>query len=610
MKTGFLGIAMIWLAGVAAAVANEAAAGFDEWGSQPEYAHAAYDEAMSYLSKGRQKDAEWLVAEACVEAPDCRRLWFLKAVMQRSRFDWKPARESFIKAYRLGDTSVPSRASAVVVPMDMNVMIEAGFQTLEELIQEHPDEILVRWLYGIEARYHFKHMLKAEAQFKAVLGGWDLAPVMVHQTYAKLLTADLGKPEQALEHRMLAVELEPEPWSYQGLANTFKQLKRYEEADRVYGKLLEMQPYNAINWIQWGNCLFYMDDFAGAAGKYEKADVLNPRDVSSLVFWGRSLEKQGRPKEGFSKYAAAVERQPRHPQACSYAAISKLYGYGCKPDFEWATELAESGRGDPMEDLREYVRLADQSQNPLSPEKSAVLLKHLTGLAVDGNAEAQFNLGMIHYHGIGIRGDQYGAYRWFERAARAGHADGRRMYMKSSYHNRADPKKGLANEAYQAYRDRDYKKAAQLYEKAYNRDQGWLPANWLGRLYGRGGHGLEKNLDTAISWHLKALEEGHTMSYGEMIGLYISPNNPTHRDLDKALEYADLLLEGMPENYIAHRYAAKAYAQAGDFSTAIAVQQKAIDVGKRRGVESEKSIARAEATLEKYQRHEKPYSYD
>ncbi|WP_168442617.1 tetratricopeptide repeat protein [Pontiella desulfatans] len=389
----------------------------DEWGAQADYAQAAYAEAMDYLSKGRQKDAEWLVAEACSVVPDCRRLWFLKGVMQRSRFDWKTARDSLVKAYVLDDASVVSRAAGAVVPMDMGVMVEAGFETLEELIEKHPDEILVRWLYGIEARYHDKHAEMAQKQFKRILKEWKVAPVMVHQTYAKLLTTDLDQPRKALEHRMLAVELEPEPWSYQGLANTFKKLERYKDADRVYGKLLEMQPYTAINWIQWGNCCFYMGDYPAAAAKFEKAYILSPKDVSSLIFWGRSLEKQGKLEEGFANYAKAVEQNPAHWHACSYAAIAKLYGHGCKPDFEWAKELAAKGRGNPIDNLREFVNLADQSDNPLSPEKSGVLLKHLTGLAESGDTKACFNLGMIHHHGIGVEKNPKLATEWFDRVA-------------------------------------------------------------------------------------------------------------------------------------------------------------------------------------------------
>lgn len=415
---GWLGMALATLfVGRVVAAAHAA----DEWGSKPEYTRAVYGEAMDYLSRGRQKDAEWLVGEACMEVPDCRRLWFLKGVMQRSRFDWQLARDSFAKAYSKGDVSVPSEAANIVVPMDMNIGIEPGFAALEGMIEEHPDEILVRWLYGIEARYHDRHVGMAEKQFKEILKEWKVAPVMVHQTYAKLLTTDLDKPKKALEHRLLAVELEPQPWSYQGLANTYKRLGRYKKADAVYGKLLEMQPYNSINWIQWGNCRFYMQDYGGALVKYAKADLLNPSDVSPLIFQGRCLEKTGRAAEGFRKYEEALERHPGHPQAKAYASHAMLYGYGTKPDIEAALETCRRNGVPAIGQLSEQVRYADISKNALAPEKSAVLLKHLVGLANDGNPDAGYNLGMIYRYGIGVAENEATAMEWFRTAAANGH---------------------------------------------------------------------------------------------------------------------------------------------------------------------------------------------
>ena len=398
------------------------AKGGGEWGTKPAYTQAVYEEAMDYLSRGRQKDAEWLVEEACAETPDCRRLWFLRGVMQRSRPDWTPAEESFRKAYiKEDDDTFISLAVLTVASMDRNTRVEGGFQTLEELIRKHPDEVLLRWLYGIEARFYGRHIAEADAQFRHLFKTWKIGPVMAHQAYAKLLTADLDQPKEALEHRLLAVELEPEPWSYQGLANTYKTLHRYRKADQVYEKLLEMNPYNALYWIQWGNCRFYMEDYEGALEKYAKADLLNPTDISALIFQGRCLEKAGRPAEGFRKYEEAQKRNPAHPQIKAYIAHARLYGFGTPPDIESALTVCRVSDAPALDQLRELVRLADRSKNPLAPEKSAVLLKRLKSQAADGSADAGYNLGMIYRYGIGVPADETAAMEWFRRAAALGH---------------------------------------------------------------------------------------------------------------------------------------------------------------------------------------------
>jgi len=51
----------------------------------------------------------------------------------------------------------------------------------------------------------------------------------------------------------------------------------------------------------------------------------------------------------------------------------------------------------------------------------------LKTLAEEGNAYAQFNLGMIYYHGIGVPMDGNAALTWLGRAAANGHAEARRV---------------------------------------------------------------------------------------------------------------------------------------------------------------------------------------
>jgi len=51
-------------------------------------------------------------------------------------------------------------------------------------------------------------------------------------------------------------------------------------------------------------------------------------------------------------------------------------------------------------------------------------LRLLEPLARSGNALAQVRLGMLHYHGHGVRESDAEAMRWYERAARQGLAEG------------------------------------------------------------------------------------------------------------------------------------------------------------------------------------------
>ncbi len=73
----------------------------------------------------------------------------------------------------------------------------------------------------------------------------------MHQTYANILTEELNCNEKALKHRKIAVKLEPKAWTYQGLANTLRDMKRFDEADKAYAKMIEYDPDDAKYWYQW-----------------------------------------------------------------------------------------------------------------------------------------------------------------------------------------------------------------------------------------------------------------------------------------------------------------------------------------------------------------------
>lgn len=392
-----------------------------EWGAQQPEAEAQYDKAISLLARGRQLDAEAVSFEASEQFSDSQRLQFLSGVLLRSRFEMSTAVGFFARTKELEGNTVLSRAASITVTMDLGLVTETGFQALEDLIENDPEEILIRWLYAIEATARGLHVEEGKRQFEYILTDWPVAPIMVHQSYARLLSVELDESERALDHRMLAAELEPNAETYQGLANTLKKLQRYADADNVYSKLVEMDPENQIVWMQWGTCLFYQGDFAAAAMKFEQAHTLYPADVFSLIFEGRCLEEQGQPEEGFKKYQQAVEAVPSHAPARAYVAHSKLYGYGTTPNIEGALEDCVEPGGTNIDQLRRRVRIGDQSDNPLAPEKSEELLKHLKALGNADNSEAAYNLGMIYRYGIGVPEDESIALNWFRRAAANGH---------------------------------------------------------------------------------------------------------------------------------------------------------------------------------------------
>ena len=65
--------------------------------------------------------------------------------------------------------------------------------------------------------------------------------------------------------------------------------------------------------------------------------------------------------------------------------------------------------------------MTEQQAEPLDPAEQARLVEKLRQAAEQGNAEAQFRLGVIYGNGDGVELDHDQAVAWFNQAARQGH---------------------------------------------------------------------------------------------------------------------------------------------------------------------------------------------
>ena len=282
-------------------------------------------------------------------------------------------------------------------------------------------------------------------------------------------------------------------------------MERYEEADEVYAKLLELAPGDSDFWRQWGTCMFHMGDYAAAIEKFKKAYQYEPSEVSSLLLWGRSLQMQGRLEDGFLKFLQALAQKPvqelEHRFASIYAALSKLHGYGTEPDYDEALEYAEAFHPNfapPGMKLKLCVQSNEKDHPLLMTEENGVLLAHLRELAGQGNPNAQFNLGKILRGGVGTEVDRVLAAEWFEKAL----AGGKMESAKELAYLYARGKGGL---------EKDEGKAFGYYRlAAENGDTGAMRE--MGRRYLM-GKGVEPNLEKAIEWLDRCGEQGGRLSH-------------------------------------------------------------------------------------------------
>ena len=134
----------------------------------------------------------------------------------------------------------------------------------------------------------------------------------------------------------------------------------------------------------------------------------------------------------------------------------------------------------------------------------ATALKEFSTLANQGNAQAQFNLGVMYDNGQGVPKDEAQAVAWYRKAAEQG--------MASAQYNL-----GVM------YRDgqgvpKDEAQAVAWFRKAA--EQGYAKAQYnLGNMY-RNGQGVPKDAAQAVAWFRKAAEQGGAMAQNNLGGMY------------------------------------------------------------------------------------------
>lgn len=121
----------------------------------------------------------------------------------------------------------------------------------------------------------------------------------------------------------------------------------------------------------------------------------------------------------------------------------------------------------------------------------------LAPLANAGNAQAQLRLGLLHFHGHGVRESDAEAMKWFERSARQGVAEAQFQLGNMYAYGLADAAPGV---------DVD-RQAAQWYFEAAR--QGHADGQYsLGILF-LTGKGVVQNPQEANKWIRRAAEQGH-----------------------------------------------------------------------------------------------------
>jgi uncharacterized protein len=123
----------------------------------------------------------------------------------------------------------------------------------------------------------------------------------------------------------------------------------------------------------------------------------------------------------------------------------------------------------------------------------ATALREIKPLAEQGNATAQFSLGLMYTVGKGVPKDHKTAVKWHRLAAEQGHAHAQALLGVAYGNGQGVPQ--------------DYKTAVKWYR--LGAEQGQRNAQYnLGVMYRR-GQGVPQNDKTAVKWYTLGAEQGH-----------------------------------------------------------------------------------------------------
>jgi TPR repeat protein len=153
-------------------------------------------------------------------------------------------------------------------------------------------------------------------------------------------------------------------------------------------------------------------------------------------------------------------------------------------------------------------------------------LEEIQSLAKQGNASAQFELGVMYYKGEVVSKDYVESFKWFQKAAEYGLPE-------------AQFNLGLLFSKGQGV-DKNSSDALKWFQKAAEQDYPQAQFN-LGIMYAE-GEGVTQNNIKAYAWLIVALENGYDSAKANL--LYLN-KTMTAYEIQKAVEEAEIISESI-----------------------------------------------------------------
>ncbi|QDE32522.1 tetratricopeptide repeat protein [Shewanella polaris] len=223
---------------------------------------------------------------------------------------------------------------------------------------------------------------------------------------------------------------------------------------------------------------------------------------------------------------------------------------------------------------------------PSSQSLAATKLVHIQIKAKQGDADAQFLLGLMNLSGRYVAQDIKQGLSWVNLAAQQQNIKAQQTLADLSFEGKLFP--------------RDLALAEKWYLQMTEQGDKWAHFR-LGFIYSAGGDGVIRNCGKAMEQFSAA---GDSISMGNIAWILATCPEAQYRDGSRALSISLKLLEHNQNDPTVLDNLAAAYAEIGDFTSAIDAQKKAIDA-----LRNKPEIARSDEFILRLKQYQNNQAY-
>jgi serine/threonine protein kinase/TPR repeat protein len=417
----------------------------------------------------------------------------------------QPARRAKLQA-TLGSTNFPPGLYREAIPLQEKVRD----YYLAAFGPEHPDTLTamsaLAYSYDAAGRRDDALRLREEvfAQRRKVMGPGHPNTIEAMENLAisyvkssRLVEAlKLREDVLTLRRKVLGAEHPDTLKSMSALAVSYSHLSRLSEALKLQEQLVTLS--RKVSGLEHPDTIEAMQNLANyydEAGRWD--ETLKLRE--EVLAFSRKVLGLEHPDTLVAMYNLAF----------SYSRVGRL-NEALKLQ-EQVLTLRRKVLGAEHSDTLETIRALAYSYDAAGRRKEALKLREeMLALrhkaAEQGNANEQYNLGLMYEEGRGVEKDEVEALKWYRKAAEQGDT-----WVQNHVGKMYENGRGA---------DKDYVEALKWYRKAAEQGYSWGQVH-LGNMY-KNGWGLEKDDAEAVKWYRKAAEQGNPFGQVQLGKMYQS----------------------------------------------------------------------------------------